>query len=231
MFFSDDPNQNVQDPQPDYDPDHYPKRYSEGFRAAARTLSILCVITIGFIYLSVPLGALAILFALLSGGAHKLKKPQKTAIRTAVIGMVLSAAVTGYMFYRVYSDPVLYAQMQEMVDYFMAVYNGESPTDIVNGIGPGQTPETQAPGPSLSDPDSILEYYLTPNPDASGNAGQSSGDGADVPGPGAASDPKAGNGLPDEGGLPQTPGSSGQDQAREPFVPDEIVSPSGGDYT
>ena len=206
MLFSDDPNNSWQrDPQenePEYDPDNYPKRYSEGLRSAARALSILCIFTIGFIYLSVPLGALAILFALLSGGAHKLKKAQKSSIRLAIIGMVLSAAVTGYMFYRVYSDPALYTQMQQMVDYFMRMYSGESPVNALDGAGPAGVPgapqETEAKGPDLSDPDSILEYYLTPH----GDDGSSSSD-----------------------------SSSGQNAQPEPFIPDEIEAPAGGDYT
>ena len=223
MLFSNDPNDLYgQEQQQDYDPENYPKRYSEGLRSAARVLSILCVITIGFIYMSVPMGALAIIFALLSGGAHKLKKPQKNTIRTAIIGMVLSTAVTGYMFYRVYTDPALYAQFQQMVDYFTRIYNGESPADVINST-PGTTPETTAPGPDLSDPDSILEYYLTPNVENGNDAGAVSPD-ADAASPDAgAASPDAGAASPDAAAAP--------DQQADPFIPDEIGAPSGGDYT
>ena len=229
MLFSDDPNSSwPRDPkenEPEYDPENYPKRYSEGLRSAARALSILCIFTIGFIYLSVPLGALAILFALLSCGAHKLKKAQKSTIRLAVIGMLLSAAVTGYMFYRVYSDPVLYAQMQDMVDYLMRMYNGESPVDALDGPGPAGIPgtaaETEAQGPDLSDPDSILEYYLTPH-DENGAPSSGAKDGAD------ASQGQAGQEQP---GQDRAEDDAGQDVLPEPFIPDEIAAPSGGDYT
>lgn len=154
----------TEEQEKDYDPSVWPKRYSPSLRSAASFLSVLGLLTVLFIYISVPLSALSILFALLSGGAGKMHKKARRSVRRALIAMAASSLFTGYAFYRVNHDPALKLMVQQMVDQYRRLYGG----DFLPGYpgSAGNTPAPAAPDapalPNLSDPDSILDYYLSP---------------------------------------------------------------------
>ena len=114
-------------------------RKNNGFSVAAMTLAILSAIMFLFIYVSVPLGALAILFACLSRGNLRMNGRAKTAAVIAAIAMIVSSAATGYAAYRLYTDPELRETMQEMLDYYMQSYGGEEAISQPEDSSPDQS--------------------------------------------------------------------------------------------
>ena len=60
-------------------------------KSAALTLSVLSIVTCSCCYLSIPMGALAIVFALLSrGGKMQLDSKMKLCILLALVGILLT---------------------------------------------------------------------------------------------------------------------------------------------
>ena len=121
-----------------YDPDHddgYNGRFSgrergrSAMQSASMILAVLCIISSMFIYISLPLGAVAIVLALLSRGERKTLGKAKTAVTVAAAGMLASSAITGYAFWRVTTDPVLRRQLQQMVEYYSGAYLGQSASE------------------------------------------------------------------------------------------------------
>jgi len=105
------------------------RRYNSRQRlsAAALTLGILAVISCMILYISLPLGALAIILALLSRGGKPLAGRARAAIIAGVCAIGLTAGTTGYALYVYQTNPSVHMQVDYIVDYLMDGYlSGES---------------------------------------------------------------------------------------------------------
>ena len=174
-----------------YDPDDhddgYNGRFSErergrsAMQTAAMILAVLCIISSMFIYISLPLGAVAIVLALLSRGERKTLGKAKTAVTVAAAGMLASTAITGFAFWRVTTDPVLRRQMQQMVEYYSGAYLGQSASEAFPWLFEKDRETESETGVAwsddlLNDHDRLIEYFLTPQEgDAKGNSQDASG--------------------------------------------------------
>ena len=139
------------------------------------------------IYISVPLGALAIILALLSRGPEKQLGKAKTAVSLGAAGIIVSSAVTGYAFYRVTTDPVLRAQMQQLVNYYTGTYLGESASEAFPWLFEKESEHERETEPVwsddlLNDHDRLVDYFLKPHGDTDSAPSEQSGN-ADPPGP------------------------------------------------
>ena len=86
---------------------HKPPRLEtrNGFELAALILGVLALLSCAFIYFAIVLGALAILFALLSRcGKMKLSSKARIGLILAVVAIVLSILITGFSFYIVWTE-------------------------------------------------------------------------------------------------------------------------------
>ena len=98
------------EPKSSHEPPHFyyvpqPPKIGNGFEFAALILGILALLSCTFIYFSVVLGALAIIFALLSrGGKMKFSARARLGLVLAVVAMVLSVLSTSYSFYIVWTE-------------------------------------------------------------------------------------------------------------------------------
>ena len=102
--------------------------HSPALARAAFILGVIAAISLVFIYIAVPLGALAILLALLSRGNHPLFGRARTAVTLGICAIIASSVITGYSFFRIWTDPVLKARFQQMLDYYMTYYIGDEET-------------------------------------------------------------------------------------------------------
>ena len=120
--------------------------WSPPFITASMIFALLSALSFLFIYLSVPLGAMAIVLALLSRGNTSLSARARRAIIISTAAMLISTGVTGYAFYKVRTDPELNRQFHEMFDYYLDYY----------GLRPAgeAAPDTPAAGESL------IDFYL-----------------------------------------------------------------------
>ena len=72
---------------------------SHGMETAALVLALISISTCTCIYLSIPLGALAVMFALLSkGGETTLNSKSKLALCLGIAGMVLTVLLYTFSF-------------------------------------------------------------------------------------------------------------------------------------
>lgn len=112
---------------------------------AALILGAVSIATFQFFFLSVPMGALALILAFLGRGGRSFDMKGKIAAITAAAGIIISGAVTGYAFYSISTDPQFRSQVEELYDYYMRRY----------GL------EDELPGSSDSDPNSVIEEILS----------------------------------------------------------------------
>ena len=86
---------------------HIPQPTSpgSGFELSALIFGFLSILSCSILYVSVILGALAILFALLSrGGKQKLSPRAKLGLILGIIGMVLTVLLSVYAFYLAFTQ-------------------------------------------------------------------------------------------------------------------------------
>ncbi len=95
---------------------------SRMFSAAAMILSIISLLTCMFIFISVPLAAAAIIFALLSRGCVKRSRQARSATQFAIAAMIISVCITGYSFYVVLTRPYYRKQFEQILRYYMNQY-------------------------------------------------------------------------------------------------------------
>ena len=181
-----------QDPNRDYDHDrnngnswyqnngqnagndgNYDRKYKSrsSLRSAAMILAVISLISFLMVYISVPLGAIAIILALLSKGQDEVTGKHKTIIALAAAGMCASTALTGFAFYRVTTDPVLKKQMQQMLNYYTSHYLGESTSEAFPWLFDPETSKEEKQtevtwsDDLLNDHDRLVDYFLTPHGD------------------------------------------------------------------
>lgn len=112
---------------------------------AALILGAASIATFQFFFLSVPLGALALILAFLGKGGRPFEMKGKIAAIAAAVGIIVSSAVTGYAFYSISTDPQFRSQVEELYEYYMKRY----------GLG------DELPDSSDSDPNSVIEEILS----------------------------------------------------------------------
>ncbi len=143
-----DPN----DPRPGrFHEEHYNpfKKSSPGMLSAAMLLAVLSVFFFWMIYLAIPLGAIAIILAFISrGGAEKISRRARNIIITAAVGMTISAGVTGYAFYTVFTNPEMHARFNQVLEYYTRLYAPDTE---------GLFAETEADSEAVSEMESDVE--------------------------------------------------------------------------
>ena len=95
---------------------------SRGLATGALVLAILAVPFFFLFYVSIPLGATAIILALLSRGRGKLRGRAKTATLIGTAAIAFSASFTVYLFVSVYQSPDLQRQIEQIVEYYFDYY-------------------------------------------------------------------------------------------------------------
>ena len=223
-----------------YDPDHddgYNGRFSgrergrSAMQSASMILAVLCIISSMFIYISLPLGAVAIVLALLSRGERKTLGKAKTAVTVAAAGMLASSAITGYAFWRVTTDPVLRRQMQQMVEYYSGAYLGQSASEAFPWLFEKDEETESETGVAwsddlLNDHDRLIEYFLTPQ------EGDARGDSQDASGPSGVRRKKdPGSGTAGTGTENPDAETEHPDSGSAPVIEPPAGLFTGGDYT
>ena len=98
---------------------------------AALFLSIFCVLTCVMFFISIPLGSLAIILALLSKGTGKLPGKAKVSVFLGTLGLILTIALTTAAVTVLVKDPGFQQGVHEMIDYYYS--EGQN--------GPAHTPD------------------------------------------------------------------------------------------
>lgn len=94
-------------------------------------LGILSLMSCMVIYISLPLGALAVIFALLSRTDSVKSKKCRASIICGVCGMVLTTVITVSAFYKVFTD----SEMLNAIEYYMQMYTGDADLDLREEFG------------------------------------------------------------------------------------------------
>ncbi len=94
-------------------------------------LGILSLMSCMVIYIAVPLGALAVIFALLSRTDSPKSKKCRASIICGICGMVLTTVITWTAFYKVFTDPEMFGA----IEYYMQMYTGDSDLDLRKELG------------------------------------------------------------------------------------------------
>lgn len=93
-------------------------RRSNGLSTASLVLGIIALLSSSILYIAVPCGALAILFALLSRGNGKMAGKCKTGIVMGIIGALSSIIMTVGAFYLLLTN----SDMQRDFEYMFNLY-------------------------------------------------------------------------------------------------------------
>ena len=94
-------------------------------------LGVLSLVLCLMFYLSIPLGALAVICALLARTDSPKSKKYRTSIICGICGIVLSLAMMVSVFYRVISDP----QMRSYIEQYVQIYSGDYDWDLKEEMG------------------------------------------------------------------------------------------------
>ena len=145
-----------------YDYEYQPRPRRNTMATAAVVFGILSLVTSLMIYISLPCGALAVIFALLSRTEKPMRKKAKTGLICGICGMAATVIITVSAFYYVLSD----SGMRSFLEYYCQMYTGDYNFDLDEMleemfpfIGNLDTPAFQDSGsdiPSTDEP-SIIE--------------------------------------------------------------------------
>lgn len=120
--------------RPDFEqsPNYYRPPQRSGMETASLVLGILSLISSMFFYLSIPLGALGILFALLSRGSRKKTSARaKAGLLVSATGLLLSGILTAVILYNA-KDLMATAEFQEILEEYMDYYYGEEDSEDID---------------------------------------------------------------------------------------------------
>lgn len=97
---------------------------------AALVLGILSIILSFIIYLALPLGAMSIIFAILSHTEYKMAKKSRIGLVCGICGIFASVLITVSAFRYVLTDP----DMRTYLEYYIQMYTEElyGATDIAS---------------------------------------------------------------------------------------------------
>lgn len=136
-------------------PDDFSRLRGTVARQKMATASFICAIiallTLQIFFISLPLGGTAVILALLSRGNSSLHGRAKIAIIGGAAAMLLTSTVTMYTVRRVYTNPALRAQVEELYRY----YTGQLP-----GV-PNDSKESEKEQPLSESPQEILQNILS----------------------------------------------------------------------
>lgn len=93
---------------------------------AALVFGILSLVTCFIIYLSLPFGALAVIFALLSRTERPIRKKARRGLICGICGMIATVVLTVSAFYTVLTD----FSMRSFLEYYLRVYTGDYNFDL-----------------------------------------------------------------------------------------------------
>lgn len=93
---------------------------------AALVFGILSLVTCFIINLSLPFGALAIIFALLSRTEPTIRKKARRGLICGICGMIATVVLTVSAFYTVLTD----SSMRSFLEYYLRVYTGDYNFDL-----------------------------------------------------------------------------------------------------
>lgn len=93
---------------------------------AALVFGILSLVTCFIIYLSLPFGALAVIFALLSRTERPIRKKARRGLICGICGMIATVVLTVSAFYTVLTD----SSMRSFLEYYLRVYTGDYNFDL-----------------------------------------------------------------------------------------------------
>ncbi len=120
-----------------YDNDMYgndgyrPPAHSSPLARVSLVLSIVSLMTCMVIYISLPCGALAVIFALLSRTDTIKSRKYRASVICGICGMVLTSVLTWSAFYKVFTDP----EMFDAIEYYMQMYTGDPELDLREELG------------------------------------------------------------------------------------------------
>ncbi len=134
------------------------ERSRNRFASAAIALGILsCCLSLIF-YLSIPMGALAIIMALLSkGGKRRMTSRARFAVGAGAMGMIFSLIITVYSVYTVMNDPFYRSYVEQYLNYISGTFDPADPDggyqSLDELLNPFSVPEEKVvePAPVLPD--------------------------------------------------------------------------------
>ena len=118
---------------------------------ASLVCAVLALLTLQVFFISLPLGATAVILALLSRGTSPIHGRARIAVIGGAAAIAVSSIVTIVTVRQVYTNPQLRAQVEELYHY----YTGQLP-----GIA-GSTPESEEEQPLSESPQEILQNILS----------------------------------------------------------------------
>ena len=100
---------------------HVPQK-RKPLATASLITGILSIILCSVIYLALPLGALAVIFAVLSHTEYKMPGKSRTGLICGLVGMIATIVVTVSAFYFVLTD----STARSYLDALMQMYTGDA---------------------------------------------------------------------------------------------------------
>lgn len=123
---------------------------------AAVVFGILSLVTCFIIYLSLPFGALAVIFALLSRVEKPMRQKARRGMICGICGMIATIILTVSAFYTVLTD----SSMRSFLEYYLRIYTGDDTFDLDNAleslfpfIDELDTPSFELPDLEITSPD------------------------------------------------------------------------------
>ena len=136
-----------------------PASGNEKLARASFSLSVVALFTNMFLMISLPIGSLALILALLSRGSGRLGGRAKAAVISSVAAIIITCVTTGYAFYTVAHSPRLMYETRQRAIAFLnelgmdtsALQDGKTPYGQRKD-GTGQDESDGSRPPSVSDP-------------------------------------------------------------------------------
>ena len=128
---------------------HVPAR--RPMATASLVLGILSLFLCSVIYLALPLGALAIIFAILSHTDYTMTGKSKAGLVCGLCGILASVIITVSAFYYVLSNPLA----RSYLEYYIQMYTGDSDfdldDDLLRLLPGGQNQDAEQPPVTVPD--------------------------------------------------------------------------------
>lgn len=144
----------------------YQKPRSSGMATAAMILGILALISGCCIYLSIPLGALGILLAILSKGSDKTYSPaSKAGLLVSVMALVITVSMTAVTLISNW-DLIQSGTFQQQLEDILEYYYGEDSTDSSQDVLPygyGFYDREGTPGGSSTPGNGTMPFWQEPS--------------------------------------------------------------------
>lgn len=136
--------------------------------AAAVVFGLISIFSCAVIYIAVPAGALAFLFALLSRTDQKMSGKGKAGIICGLLGMILSTALTVFSFYFVFTNDTARSYLNQYFKYYTGDLDADFEEEMNKlfsefGFSSDLFPKEDAAENSLNDDSS--DELLTPVPE------------------------------------------------------------------